>query len=76
VSASPSTGVPILPELTVTFDRLKTFIQEALTRLGLPDSDTMTGAALMRKQSGIPIAPALMRGPDQVAGDLGIAKLV
>lgn len=34
-------------EPTVTFDRLKTFIQEALTRLGLPDSDAMTVAALM-----------------------------
>jgi L-2-hydroxycarboxylate dehydrogenase (NAD+) len=40
--------VPILqPELTVTFGRLKAFIQEALTRLGLPESDAMTVAALM-----------------------------
>src|SRR6202140_5462743 len=29
-----------------------------------------------RARDGIPIAPALMRGLDQVAGDLGIAKLV
>ena len=29
-----------------------------------------------RTRDGIPIAPALMRGLDQVAGDLGIAKLV
>src|SRR6202045_2453165 len=42
------TGVPILqPELTVTFAQLKAFIQEALTRLGLPDQDAMTVAALM-----------------------------
>jgi len=27
-------------------------------------------------RDGIPIAPALMRGLDQVASDLGIAKLV
>jgi L-2-hydroxycarboxylate dehydrogenase (NAD+) len=33
--------------LTVTFDRLKAFIQEALTKLGLPASDAMTVAALM-----------------------------
>lgn len=39
--------MPILPEMTVTFDRLKAFIQEALTKLGLPDSDAMTVAALM-----------------------------
>ena len=35
------------PELTVSFDRLKAFIQEALTKLGLPDSDATTVAALM-----------------------------
>src|SRR6266849_7665225 len=35
------------PGLTVTFARLKAFIQEALTRLGLPDQDAMTVAALM-----------------------------
>jgi len=40
--------VPTLPsESTVTFDRLKSFIHEAMTRLGLPDSDAMTVAALM-----------------------------
>ena len=33
--------------MTVTFDRLKAFIQEALTKLGLPASDAMTVAALM-----------------------------
>jgi len=33
--------------LTVTFARLKAFIQEALARLGLPDQDAMTVAALM-----------------------------
>jgi hypothetical protein len=27
---------------TVTFDRLKAFIHEAMTRLGLPDQDAMT----------------------------------
>jgi L-2-hydroxycarboxylate dehydrogenase (NAD+) len=32
---------------TVTFERLKTFIHESLTRLGLPDSDAMIVAALM-----------------------------
>jgi L-2-hydroxycarboxylate dehydrogenase (NAD+) len=35
------------PELTVTFGRLKAFIHDALTKLGLPDSDAMTVAALM-----------------------------
>jgi L-2-hydroxycarboxylate dehydrogenase (NAD+) len=40
--------VPILqPQLTVTFGRLKSFIHEALTKLGLPDSDALTVAALM-----------------------------
>jgi LDH2 family malate/lactate/ureidoglycolate dehydrogenase len=29
-------------ETTVSFDRLKAFIQAALTKLGLPDSDAMT----------------------------------
>jgi LDH2 family malate/lactate/ureidoglycolate dehydrogenase len=33
--------------LTVTFGRLKAFIHAALTKLGLPDSDAMTVAALM-----------------------------
>ena len=32
---------------TVTFDRLKAFIHESLTRLGLPDQGAMTVAALM-----------------------------
>jgi L-2-hydroxycarboxylate dehydrogenase (NAD+) len=41
-------GVPILqPELTVTFERLKSFIGEALTKLGLPGSDAITVATLM-----------------------------
>jgi L-2-hydroxycarboxylate dehydrogenase (NAD+) len=35
------------PELTVTFGQLKAFIREALAKLGLPDSDAMTVAALM-----------------------------
>jgi L-2-hydroxycarboxylate dehydrogenase (NAD+) len=34
-------------ELKVTFDRLKEFIRQALTKLGLPDSDAATVAALM-----------------------------
>jgi L-2-hydroxycarboxylate dehydrogenase (NAD+) len=34
-------------ELKVSFDRLKTFIAEALTKLGLPESDAITVAALM-----------------------------
>ena len=33
--------------MTVTFDRLKAFIAEALSRLGLPDADAATVAALM-----------------------------
>ena len=33
--------------MTVTFDKLKAFIQEALTKLGLPETDAMTVAALM-----------------------------
>jgi L-2-hydroxycarboxylate dehydrogenase (NAD+) len=41
-------GVTSLPtSSTVTFDRLKTFIHESLTKLGLPDSDAMIVAALM-----------------------------
>jgi L-2-hydroxycarboxylate dehydrogenase (NAD+) len=41
-------GVPILqPESKVTFNRLKAFIQEALTRLGLPETDAAVVAALM-----------------------------
>jgi L-2-hydroxycarboxylate dehydrogenase (NAD+) len=35
------------PEVTVTFGQLKAFIREALAKLGLPDSDAMTVAALM-----------------------------
>jgi L-2-hydroxycarboxylate dehydrogenase (NAD+) len=35
------------PEIKVTFDRLKAFIREALTKLGLPDQDAATVAALM-----------------------------
>ena len=33
--------------MIVSFDRLQAFIQEALTRLGLPDQDAMTVATLM-----------------------------
>jgi L-2-hydroxycarboxylate dehydrogenase (NAD+) len=41
-------GVLILqPEKTVSFSRLKAFIQEALEKLGLPDGDAATVAALM-----------------------------
>src|SRR5882672_1404615 len=40
--------MPIVPTAaTVTFDRLKAFIREALAKLGLPDSDAATVAALM-----------------------------
>jgi LDH2 family malate/lactate/ureidoglycolate dehydrogenase len=40
--------VPILqPESNITYGRLKAFIHEALTRLGLPDSDAAVVAALM-----------------------------
>jgi len=35
------------PEMSVTFDRLKTFIAEAMTRLGLPEADALTVATLM-----------------------------
>src|SRR5260221_1445609 len=55
------------PNTTVTFDRLKAFIQEAMTRLGLPDKDAATVAALMaeadlrgsgaRGSSGVPQYP-------------------
>jgi L-2-hydroxycarboxylate dehydrogenase (NAD+) len=34
-------------EITVTFGRLKSFIQEAMMKLGLPESDAMTVAGLM-----------------------------
>ena len=36
-------GVPILTTSTVTFDRLKAFIREAMTRLGLPEADAADG---------------------------------
>jgi LDH2 family malate/lactate/ureidoglycolate dehydrogenase len=36
-----------MPSATITFERLKSFIHAALTRLGLPDQDAMTVAALM-----------------------------
>jgi LDH2 family malate/lactate/ureidoglycolate dehydrogenase len=39
--------VPILTTSSVTFDRLKDFILEAMTRLGLPEADAATVAALM-----------------------------
>jgi L-2-hydroxycarboxylate dehydrogenase (NAD+) len=42
--------------MTVTFERLKSFIHDALTNLGLPDSDAMTVAGLM--------AEADLRGSD------------
>src|SRR5438105_12879190 len=42
--------------MTVTFERLKAFIAEAMTRLGLPEADAMTVATLM--------AEADLRGPD------------
>ena len=32
---------PVQPQFTVTFDRLKAFIHEAMLRLGLPDDDAM-----------------------------------
>ena len=39
--------MPILSEMTITFDRLKAFIQEALTKVGLPEQDAATVASLM-----------------------------
>jgi L-2-hydroxycarboxylate dehydrogenase (NAD+) len=36
-----------MPPSTIPFDRLKSFIHEALTKLGLPDQDALTVAALM-----------------------------
>src|SRR3954454_2941491 len=36
-----------MSETTVTFSRLKAFIQEALTKVGLPDQDAATCATLM-----------------------------
>ena len=39
--------MPTLTTSTVTFDRLKDFIREAMTRLGLPEADAATVAALM-----------------------------
>jgi len=36
-----------MPSATITFERLKSFIHAALERLGLPDQDAMTVAALM-----------------------------
>ena len=40
-------GVPILSDPTVSLSRLKAFIQEALNKVGLPDQDAETVAALM-----------------------------
>jgi len=45
-----------VPEITITFERLRSFIHEALAKLGLPDSDAMTVAGLM--------AEADLRGSD------------
>jgi L-2-hydroxycarboxylate dehydrogenase (NAD+) len=39
--------VPILSDTTVSLSRLKAFIQEALNKVGLPDQDAATVAALM-----------------------------
>jgi len=39
--------VPVLSEPSVPFDRLKAFIQQALTAVGLPETDAATVAALM-----------------------------
>jgi L-2-hydroxycarboxylate dehydrogenase (NAD+) len=36
-----------MPPATIPFDRLKSFIHQALTKLGLPDQDARTVAALM-----------------------------
>src|SRR5258708_36718744 len=36
-----------MPSATITFERLKSFIHAALERLGLPNQDAMTVAALM-----------------------------
>jgi len=53
--------------MTVTFERLKVFIAEAMTKFGLPEADGT--------RDGIPIPPALMRSLDQVADDLGMVRL-
>ncbi len=42
-----ASGAPVLSETSVTFNRLKAFIQHALTAVGLPDADAATVAALM-----------------------------
>ncbi|HMM88161.1 Ldh family oxidoreductase [Bradyrhizobium sp.] len=39
--------MPVLSDTTITFDRLKNFIQQALTAAGLPEADAATVAALM-----------------------------
>src|SRR4030081_760215 len=36
-----------MPSATITFEQLKSFIHAALERLGLPNQDAMTVAALM-----------------------------
>jgi LDH2 family malate/lactate/ureidoglycolate dehydrogenase len=36
--------VPVLSETSVTFDRLKAFIQQALIAVGLPEADAATVA--------------------------------
>ena len=39
-----------MPSATITFERLKSFIHAALERLGLPNQDAMTVAALMAEE--------------------------
>ncbi len=39
--------MPVLSDTTITFDRLKNFIQQALTAAGLPEADATTVATLM-----------------------------
>jgi LDH2 family malate/lactate/ureidoglycolate dehydrogenase len=39
--------VPVLSEISVPLGRLKAFIQQALTTVGLPDADAATVADLM-----------------------------
>ena len=49
------------PEISVTFDRLKAFIAEAMTRLGLPKADALTVATLMAEAEAWAIAKGFER---------------
>jgi len=63
------------PEMTVTFSRLKAFIQEAMTKFGLPEADALTVATLMAEADlqgsdghGVTRLPVAARPADSTCG--------